>query len=282
MTRVTRVSGRWTEVGDGVLVRRHAELDLSTGLVLGERSCLVVDTRSDPTQGAELAAAVREVTPLPWSVVLTHAHFDHCLGTAAFRPADVWAHRGCRADLERGGAAQHAEALAWHRAQGRPGAVSLIEPVLPDRVVDTRVELDLGGREVLLAHLGAGHTDHDLVVGVPDARVLFAGDLVEQGAPPAFEDAHPLHWPATLTAVLALGATMVVPGHGEPVDAAFVTAQRDELAELAALCRAVRNGEHGEHAAFARSPFDETTTRIALARAGNPGVLPHRPQYGCR
>lgn len=273
---MTAGGDRWIEVGDRVLVRRHTELDLSTGLVLGERSCLVVDTRGDPAQGAELAAAIREVTPLPWSVVLTHAHFDHCLGTSAFHPTDVWAHRGCRADLARGGTAQQAEALAWHRTQGRPGAVPLIEPVLPDRVVDARAVLDLGARQVLLAHLGAGHTAHDLVVGVPDARVLFAGDLVEQGAPPAFEDAHPLRWPTTLTALLALGAAVVVPGHGEPVDAAFVTTQRDELAELAALCRAVRNGEPGAHSALTRSPFDETTTRTALARTGNPA--PATPQ----
>ena len=158
----------------------------------------------------------------------------------------MWAHRGCRADLARGGAAQHAEALAWYRTQGRPGAVPLIEPVLPDRVVDTRAELDLGGRGVLFAHLGPGHTDHDLVVGVPDARVLFAGDLVEQGARPAFEDAHPLRWPTTLTALLALGAAVVVPGHGEPVDATFVTAQRDELAKLADCAGqcATENTEH--------------------------------------
>ena len=274
---MTARSDRWIEVGDGVLVRRHAELDLSTGLVLGERSCVVVDTRGDPAQGAELAAAVRQVTSLPWSVVLTHAHFDHCLGTSAFLPTLVWAHRGCQADLARGGAAQHGEALAWHRAQGRCGTVPLIEPVLPDRVVDTRVELDLGARRVLLAHLGAGHTDHDVVVGIPDARMLFAGDLVEQGAPPAFEDAHPLHWPATLTAMLALGAAVVVPGHGEVVDAAFVIVQRDELAELAILCRAVQNGEFGVDAALARSPFDEATTRTALARAGNPRMPPLRP-----
>jgi hypothetical protein len=46
---------RWLEIGDGVLVRRYAELDLSIGLVLGSTGCLVIDTRGDETQGAELA-----------------------------------------------------------------------------------------------------------------------------------------------------------------------------------------------------------------------------------
>ena len=247
---------RWVEVGDGVLVRRHAELDLSTGLVVGERSALVVDTRGDPEQGSALAEAVREVTALPWAVVLTHAHFDHCLGTAAFLPTPVWAHPACRDDLARGGAAQHAEAVAHGSTRPVP-----VRPVVPDRVVADRAELDLGRRRVLLLHPGAGHTDADLVVVAGD--VLFAGDLVEQGAPPAFDDAFPLQWPATVTALLALGATTVVPGHGEPVDTAFVEAQRDALAALAALCRDCDSAAE----VVARSPFDEVTTLTALARA---------------
>ena len=80
---------RWLELADGVLVRRYDELDLSVGLVIGSHGCLVVDTRSNPDQGAELYAAVREVTRRPCTVVLTHAHFDHCLGTVAFLPAAV-------------------------------------------------------------------------------------------------------------------------------------------------------------------------------------------------
>jgi glyoxylase-like metal-dependent hydrolase (beta-lactamase superfamily II) len=110
------VTGRWIELADGVLARRYTELDLSVGLLVGDRSCLVVDTRSDPGQGAELHAAVRDVTRLPCSAVLTHAHFDHCLGTAAFLPATVWAHPRCRDDLAQGGAAQYAEAMSWYRA----------------------------------------------------------------------------------------------------------------------------------------------------------------------
>ncbi len=262
----------WVEVGDGVLVRRYEELDLSVGLVLGDAGCLVIDTRSDPEQGTELAAAVRALTPNPWQVVLTHAHFDHCLGTAALLPAPVWAHPDCRDDLAEGGVRQHAEAVAH-----RDGPVERVRPVVPDRTVVRRTELDLGGRRVLLAHLGRGHTGHDLVVSVPDAGVVFAGDLVEQGAPPAFEDAYPLQWPDTVTAMLAPGprdpgAATVVPGHGRPVDRDFVVAQRDELAELAAGCRAVTSGELGVADLLRRSPFDPATTRTALRRcpAGNP------------
>ncbi|MGH3774892.1 MAG: MBL fold metallo-hydrolase [Pseudonocardiaceae bacterium] len=255
------MTGRWIELADGVLVRRYAELDLSVGLVIGDRSCLVVDTRSDPGQGAELHAAVRGITRLPCSVVLTHAHFDHCLGTAAFLPTTVWAHPRCRDDLARGGAAQHAEALAFGRAH-----LALVHPVLPDHLVTTQVEVDLGGRQVLLIHTGLGHTDHDIAVWSPDTHVLFAGDLVEQGADPDFTDAYPLEWPATVSALLRLDPEIVVPGHGDPVDAAFVAAQRDELATLTALCRAVQAGELDTVAALPASPFGRAATLAALAR----------------
>jgi glyoxylase-like metal-dependent hydrolase (beta-lactamase superfamily II) len=257
----------WIELADGVLVRRYAELDLSVGLVIGDRGCLVVDTRSDPSQGAELHAAVREVTRQPCSVVLTHAHFDHCLGTAAFLPATVWAHSRCRDDLARGGAAQYAEALSWYRAQPVSRDSVLVRPVVPDRVVAEQVELDLGGHRVLLMHPGAGHTDHDVVVWSPDTGVLFAGDLIEQGADPDFTDAHPLDWPAAVTELLSLEPRVVVPGHGDPVDAEFVTTQRDELASLAVLCRAVQAGEFDTAGVLRASPFGRTATLAALARS---------------
>lgn len=263
------VSGRWVEVGDGVLVRRHEELDLSTGLVVGEGACLVIDTGGDARQGAELAAAVRAVTPHPWTVALTHAHFDHCFGTPAFLPCERWAHTGCPPALATTAEPQRAEWVAHYRDAGRDEVADALatSPVVPpDRLVDASVSLRVGGRLVLLAHLGRGHTDHDLVVQVPDAGVVFAGDLVEQGAPPDFSDAHPVDWPATLNALLGLGAGRVVPGHGEPVDAGFVSAQRDELAAVAALCEAVAAGALDETSALTRSPYPPAETRIALRR----------------
>ncbi|CAM00670.1 glyoxylase-like metal-dependent hydrolase (beta-lactamase superfamily II) [Saccharopolyspora erythraea NRRL 2338] len=258
---------RWQEVGDGVLVRRYAELDLTVGLVVGSELALVVDTRGDHRQGAELAEAVRQVTPLPWQVVLTHAHFDHCFGTGAFLPAPVWAHERCARHLDRTGESQRAEWIAHYREQGREDiADALAETTItgPDHLVADAAEIDLGGRTTRLLHLGPGHTDHDLVIAAGD--VVFAGDLVEQGAPPDFGDAHPRHWPSTLDALLALTPATVVPGHGEPVDPDFVRRQRAEIAEVARLCLQMREGAVGEREAVALSPYPPATTLSAFAR----------------
>ena len=97
--------------------------------------------------------------------------------------------------------------------------------------------LDLGDRRVEIAHLGRGHTEGDLVVVVPDADVLFAGDLLESAGPPSFgPDSVPDEWPATLDAVIGLmtATTVAVPGHGEPVGREFVFEQRGWIVAQAA------------------------------------------------
>jgi glyoxylase-like metal-dependent hydrolase (beta-lactamase superfamily II) len=247
---------RWVEVGAGVLARRHAELDLTTGLVVGAERALVVDTRGDVRQGAELAAAVRAVTALPLVVAITHAHFDHCFGTAAFLPCPVHALPGCRTALAATAAAQREEWGAHYRRTGdaaTAAALSATDPPLP--ADGAPAALDLGGRAVALLHPGPGHTDHDLVVHVPDAAVVFAGDLVEQGAPPSIgPDSVVTAWPAALDALLALDPATVVPGHGDPVGPGFVRALRAQLAHVAALWADVERGELPAAAADRASP----------------------------
>jgi glyoxylase-like metal-dependent hydrolase (beta-lactamase superfamily II) len=256
------VSEAWVEVADGVLVRRHGSLDLNCGLVLGDGACLVVDTRSHLGEATDLAVAVRTVTPHPWTVVNTHAHYDHCFGNAAFRPAEIWASRGCALELRQNGERQRATVAEALRALGDADAALVAAAPLdpPDRLVDDVAVLDIGGREVTLRHLGRGHTDHDLVVEVEtdgDGTVLFAGDLVEEGAPPAFEDAFPADWPATLGRLHALTRGPVVPGHGAVVDADFVGAQREELLAVLAALRAGRPD---------RGPYDAETMAVAARR----------------
>ena len=96
----------------------------------------------------------------------------------------------------------------------------VIDP--PDRTFTETAIVDLGDRRVELRYLGRGHTDHDIVIGVPGAGVLFAGDLLENGAVPWFGDGYPLDWPETAYPRRGAGAVgVVVPGHGDHAGPGF-------------------------------------------------------------
>lgn len=240
-------------VAPGVYVRRHRAFDLNTGLVIGADRCLVIDTHSSLPSARSLIAEIRVTTSLPWVVVNTHAHFDHCFGNAAFRPAPIWGHVRCADDLRETGEEQRTAMAEFAAAAGEPAMRdALIDP--PDHTFTDQTSIDLGGREVVLAHHGRGHTDHDVTVTIPDAGVLFAGDLLEEGAPPSFEDSYPLDWPVTLERID--WPDIVVPGHGAVVDPEFVRRQQADLAALARVCRGERTD----------SPYPDEPTRIAVQR----------------
>jgi glyoxylase-like metal-dependent hydrolase (beta-lactamase superfamily II) len=259
--------GGWQEVGERVFRFRYRSLDLNVGAVLGDGEVLVVDSRCRPAEAEELLADLRALTRLPCrQVVNTHAHFDHCFGNATLRPAAIWGHQRCIEELRARGEEQRRAAMRWlPEAAGELAAVR-IDP--PDRAVaDTGATVQVGGRAVALRFCGRGHTDNDLVVLVPDAAVVFAGDLVEEGAPPSYGDAFPLEWPAAVGRLLDLAPPTVVPGHGDVVGVEFVRRQREELAAMADLCALVASGELPAAEALRHAPFPEDHAREALERA---------------
>ncbi|MEU3514785.1 MBL fold metallo-hydrolase [Streptomyces sp. NPDC006654] len=225
----------WERLADGVGRCRLPGWDCTAGLVLGAGAALMVDAGSSLAEGARLrtqaqALADHRVTHL----ALTHPHFDHVLGAAAFAGTDLYAAVGAQTVL-----AHHRDGLrldAVGNGLPAPEAEEAADALpVPRHLVSGEWTLDLGGgRQVLLANVGPGHTAHDLVVLVPgDPEVVFCGDLVEEsGDPQAGPDAVPSRWPAALDRLLALGGDRAryVPGHGAVVDAAFVRAQRDALA----------------------------------------------------
>lgn len=230
----------WRELAPGVFVRRHPDLELNCGLVVGDRRALVIDTRSTTARGEELAAAVREVTALEPVVVNTHAHYDHCFGNAAFRDSQIYAHAGAADDLRATAEHQRAQVVAHLVSTSRPELAEQLlhtEIVVPFYLIESDTEIDLGGRTAHLLYGGRAHTDHDLAVAVPDAGVVYWGDMVEQGADPAMEDAFPLDWASTVSALLnrpqVQAAQIAVPGHGDVVDPDFVMTQVELLADLA-------------------------------------------------
>ncbi|WP_229400016.1 MBL fold metallo-hydrolase [Micromonospora okii] len=264
---------RFVEVADRVHVLREPLLDVNVTLVVGDGAALVVDTLSTAGQAAGLAAAARAVTAHPWTVVNTHHHFDHCFGNAllAADPArPVYAHEATAEALRERPDEVRRAAYEEMRETHPELAAELADAELlaPTHAVRSEAVLDVGGRRVLLRHPGPGHTGGDLVVHVPDADVLVAGDLVEQGGPPAFEESYPLRWPDAVADLLRLTTpgTVVVPGHGELVDPGFVRAQQGQLAELARLIRAGHADGAPPERVAAEAPFGPRAALVATRR----------------
>jgi glyoxylase-like metal-dependent hydrolase (beta-lactamase superfamily II) len=138
----------------------------------------------------------------------------------------------------------------------------------PDRTVDDGgADLDIGGRRLELRWLGRGHTDDDLVVRIPDASVLFAGDLLENGATPYFGDGYPIDWPATATALRSLVDGSVVPGHGDVADLRFVDESIRAFERIATLAGRIHRGDLDLAAAIAAAPYPADDAAEPLERA---------------
>ncbi|MFH8463551.1 MBL fold metallo-hydrolase [Streptomyces sp. NPDC017991] len=240
----------WEELSPSVGRCRLPGWDCTAGLVAGEDAALMIDAGSSVREGAWLRTRARRllgggrVTHL----ALTHPHFDHVFGAAAFAGAEVFGAVGATGVPPVGRSRDWGRVLGDGREElladavrngADPGEAAEAADLLvwPRHLVSGEWTLDLGGgRQVLLANVGPGHTGHDLAVlvaGPGSPEIVFCGDLVEEsGEPQAGPDAVPSHWPAALDRLLALGGedALYVPGHGAVVDAAFVRAQREALA----------------------------------------------------
>ena len=266
------VQDGWVEIGDRFFVRRYAFYDQNIGLVLGDGKALVIDTRSTYGQAREIVDHVREITRDPVTTVIdTHGHFDHAFGNAIFRPCTIWGQAGCVPFMERTGEARKARIASDEPDLAEGLAEVVIDP--PDRTFDTAATIDIGGRPIELRFLGRGHTDHDAVITVPGTDVVWAGDLVENGAVPFFGDGYPLDWVATSAALAQLvdpGRGVIVPGHGDHAGRAFADGQAASFAALAANARRVHAGESDVQDALAAQPFPDHPpehARGALERA---------------
>lgn len=211
-------------VADRVWCATAEPASVTVGLVAGDAGCLVVDTGSSPAQGRQIREAAQRTAGVPvLAAVVTHAHYDHLYGLAAFSDVATYGHTSVAALLEREAKASHLEELG----------VEADELVAPNRTFKLATVVDLGGRHVELVHFGAGHTPADVVALVPDAGVVFAGDLIEESGPPSFETESSLSgWPRALDGFLGTlrSDSIVVPGHGMPVSREFAFRQRGELA----------------------------------------------------
>jgi len=175
------------QVGPGV----YAAIDGSdhkagsnAGFVIGDDGVLVVDSFFNVDAAKALVAEIHRLTPKPIRyVVNTHYHADHTGGDQAMRDAGaiIIAHRNVRGWVRVNNINLFGERIT-------PELRARIEALpLPDVTIDKDITVWLGSRKVAVRTV-LGHTGGDLTIFVPDAKVLFAGDMLWRKVPPNLVD----------------------------------------------------------------------------------------------
>jgi glyoxylase-like metal-dependent hydrolase (beta-lactamase superfamily II) len=220
---VVEVAGA-EEIGRDLVVipDRRVPLVPNIGVIGGTEAILVVDTGLGPRNADAVLAFARErANGRRIYLTTTHFHPEHAFGAARFAgEATFLVNRGQAEDLRDKGAGY----LQLFRGLGEAIARELtdVELPTPDTVYERTVDLDLGGRTVELRATGRAHSRGDQVIRVPDADVVFTGDLVETGQfaifpwfPPHDVDVSGIRWIEVVRRLAAERPRTVVPGHGD-------------------------------------------------------------------
>ena len=194
---------------------RGSEGRPNAGFVVTDSGVLVVDALASPEEGRRLLATVAAATarPVRW-LLLTHHHPDHHFGAVALTRAGarVIAHPDRSTLASENG--DSAFAAAWTAVVGEPAMRGFAFADTPALPVTGDTTLRLGGRDLVILQPGAPHTPGDLLLWLPDERVLFAGDLLVEDAGTIVVDGDSRALLAALDRMEALGARVAVVGHG--------------------------------------------------------------------
>ena len=237
--------GAIAEIAPGVHVIPDGRVEFvpNVGVVEGDRAVLAIDTAMGHVNGQSiLDAAARVAGERKLFLTTTHFHPEHAFGAKPFENGVTYVINESQAAELADKGPEYVEMFSTFG----PGLAQLladVELIPPDLSYEGRLRINLGGRVVELLDVGPAHTRGDQLIWLPEERIVFAGDLIENAFFPILPDpdANGFWWLETLDRIAALGPATVVGGHGavggpELVDAfrEYLERVRDRNAELEA------------------------------------------------
>lgn len=218
----------------------------NAGLITDGDESLLVDTLFDLPLTAEMLAAMRDAAPAAQAIdtlVNTHANGDHTYGNQLVDGAEIVASKACADEMEiRPPEAfisrirdwenmGDAGAILWE-LMGRKFDFTGIENRVPTRTFDRTMTMNVGDKRVELTNVGPAHTRGDVLVHVPEDRIVFTGDIVFVGGHPVMWAGPVSNWISACDHILGLDVETVVPGHGPISGKGEVRALRSYFTEL--------------------------------------------------
>jgi cyclase len=216
--------------------------ETNTGLIAGKSESLLVDTLIDLPHTQTMLDLMRPLTsPCPIRyIVNTHADWDHCWGNQLLTQAEIISSQACYEEMQHltpgaymslntlgsllklagllPGLTKYRTIGTWWQRWLAPYNPRSVKITLPSRHFTDTLILLVGGREVQLLEVGPMHTQGDILVYVPDARTLYAGDTLFVGVTPVLWVGPLEHWIAALDKILRMDVECIVPGHGAITD----------------------------------------------------------------
>ncbi len=241
------------EVSPGVYA--YIQLDGSwglnnTGFITGSDAVSVVDTCFTETRTRDFLNTIGSVTALPIrTLVNTHHHGDHTHGNYLLPSASIVGHELCRQTvIDTGLHTLHPlfPNVVW-------GDLELAPPFITFR---DRLDLFVDDLKLELHYMGPAHTTNDVVVWLPERRLLFTGDLVFNGGTPFVAMGSIAGSLVALERLRAFDAEIVVPGHGS-------VCSPQVMDDIEAYLRFIQD--------TAKSAFDSGLTPLEAARETNLG-----------
>jgi cyclase len=182
----------------------------NAGVIVGD-DLLAIDALGPPVHTKAFIAAARKATGKPFGrLVNTHHHRDHTNGNCFFLPAEIVAHEFCRQAVIDQGIPEHPYA---DRPQWQEG-MNELKLTPPRTTFNDRMTYRYGDNVVELIFNGPAHTWGDVMVYLPQRKILFAGDIAFYYVAPAGQSGHLTKWIEAIDRVMKMDAEIIVPGHG--------------------------------------------------------------------
>jgi len=190
------------------------------GIVIGSDGVLVIDTFQSSDLAELMIATVKSLTDKPIKYVLnTHYHSDHTGGNVTFVKQNIPV-------LGRGVIREYIQS-----GKGDTGGVTP-----PTVIINSQTDLWLGDRQVRIERVDGHSAGTDLVAYIPDAKVLFSGDMVFNKRIPYTGDSDIRQWQGSLYRLIAtFPEAKVIPGHGDVTDVTGLQAQQAYFSGLERL-----------------------------------------------